>query len=59
MDKAIAMNERYYLGWFNKGYILLNMGKKDEAIMEFNKARQLKPEVGADVDALIKEHKGH
>ena len=43
-QKAINNNENNYIAWYNRGIVLDNLGRFDEAIAFFDKALEIKPD---------------
>jgi tetratricopeptide (TPR) repeat protein len=43
-DKAIALKPDYAVAWYNRGFILGELGRHEEALKAFDKAIELKPD---------------
>jgi len=53
-ERAIALDDRYEVSYFNYANLLVDMGKKDEAIKMYEKALEIAPDLEAAQEELEK-----
>jgi len=53
-ERAIALDDRYEVSYFNYANLLVDMGKKDEAIKMYEKALEITPDLEAAQEELEK-----
>lgn len=52
ISQAITLDPQFALAWFNRGRLLLQMGRKDDAAAAFRRALAIEPRLQAARDAL-------
>lgn len=54
-DRAVAMAPEYTHAWLSKGYVLVSLGRYQEAIIPLNKVKELEPtsHLAAEADKFL------